>query len=189
MGSAMNTEPRQREAGSTLVLVLILLVILLVVAAIVIRGAASDTGTAGYDRTGKAAFLCAESGLRTGMNQLGIDPLAFSTILKCGSTDGGVPACGSTCVGSYSCPLHLTTTSDGGVTTALADVWIADDVDDNPNDMLTDVNMTVYMTSKCTQPDLPQRQLQILYVAGGGGQYYRNQAGQGSTNAGNQNVQ
>ena len=173
---------RSGQEGSTLVLVLILLVILLVVAAIVIRGAASDTGTAGYDRTGKAAFLCAESGLRYGATRLGIDPLKFSDILKCGSTDGGATACG-TCFGSYSCPLPIT--NDGG---AYVTVWISDDVDDNPNDPLTDVNQTVYMTSKCMQADLPHREVQILFVGGGGGQYYKNQAGQGSTAAGNQNV-
>jgi len=178
---------RRGQEGSTLILVLILLVILLVVAAIVIRGAASDTGTAGYDRTGKAAFLCAESGLRYGINQLGADPLAFSNILKCGSTDGGATACG-TCFGSYGCPLQVSQVSDGGVSTPYVKVWIADDVDDNPNDLLNDVNQTVYMTSKCMQPDLPSREVQILYVGGGGGQYYKNQAGQGSTAAGNQNV-
>lgn len=178
---------RSGQEGSTLVLVLILLVILLVVAAIVIRGAASDTGTAGYDRTGKAAFLCAESGLRFGINGLGADPLAFSNILKCGSTDGGATACG-TCFGSVSCPLQVSQTSDGGVSTPYVAVWLTDDVDDNPNDILTDTNQTVYMTSKCMQPDLPHREVQILYVGGGGGQYYKNQAGQGASAAGNQNV-
>ena len=189
----MNTEPttearedaprgRSRQEGGTLVLVLILLVILLVVAAIVIRGAASDTGTAGYDRTGKAAFLCAESGLRYGINQLGADPLAFSTILQCGSTDAGTAGCGA-CVGSLTCKLRVT--NDGG---AYVDVWLTDDVDENPNDPLRDVNQTVYMNSQCMQAGLPNRMLQILYAGGGGGQYYKNQAGQGSTAAGNQNV-
>lgn len=173
---------RGGEEGGTLILVLILLVILLVVAAVVIRGAASDTGTAGYDRTGKAAFLCAESGLRYGINQLGADPLAFTTILRCGSTDGGAAACGA-CVGSQTCKLRVS--NDGGT---YVDVWINDDVDENPNDPLTDVNQTVYMNSQCMQAGLPNRMLQILYVGGGGGQYYKNQAGQGSTNTGNQNV-
>ncbi len=188
MNESRNESRRSGQEGATLVLVLILLVILLVVAAIVIRGAASDTGTAGYDRTGKAAFLCAESGLRYGVNQLGIDPLAFSTILKCGTTDGGATGCGGTCVGSYSCPLQVSQLTDGGTSTPYVWVWLTDDVDDNPNDPLTDTNQTVYMTSKCKQPGLPEREVQILYVGGGGGQYYKNQAGQGASAAGNQNV-
>ncbi|HEY3358333.1 MAG TPA: pilus assembly PilX N-terminal domain-containing protein [Polyangia bacterium] len=175
--------PRQRrgEAGSTLVLVLVISAILLVVAAVVIRGATSDVGTAGYDRSGKAAFLCAESGIRVGMTQLANDSTTYTATLRCGTTDGGA-GCGA-CSGSLACPLHVT--NDGG---AYVDVWLTDNVDDSPNDPRTDADQQVYINARCTQTGLPPRQLQILFSSGGGGQYYRNQAGQGSTNAGNQNV-
>jgi len=160
--------------------VLVLLVILLVAAAVVVRGSASDIATAGYDRTGKAAFLCAESGLRIGMSQLAANPGNYTQTLRCGAADGGA---GCACFGSQTCPLRVT--NDGG---PLVDIWLTDNVDENPNDPLTDVDQLVYINSRCVQAGLPGRQLQMLFGGSGGGQYYKNQAGQGATNTGNQNV-
>jgi hypothetical protein len=81
------------------------------------------------------------------------------------------------------CPLRVN--NDGG---AYVDVWLTDNVDESPNDPLTDVDYMVYITSRCVQEGLPNRQLQILYGPGGSGQYYEKQRGQGSSNTGNQNV-
>jgi hypothetical protein len=167
---------RQREAGAALVLVLILLVVLLSVAAVLVRGALSESATAGADRAGKTALLCAESGIRAGIVQLGALSTAWNGMLS-GTSMGGAA-------------LPLLADIDGCGQNDVR-VWIRDNVDEVPpavDDPTHDIDNTIFIHSRCIKPDLPQRDIEVLWSSTGTGEHYANQAGQGAGNAGNQNI-
>lgn len=134
--------------------------------------------SSGAQREAVEALYCAEAGLAVGQSLVANNVGDWNSYLSCATT----PPCPS----GY--PFTGAAAADGS---ASYQITIEDNVDELPplaNNPLNDVDLTVVMVSRCTDPALPQRVIR-QYVTYDVTQLpdYRAQVGQGRTGSGNQN--
>lgn len=167
-------DPGQR--GSAMLLVATLLVALLAGGAVALYVQLQGTKSAGLVKASKSSLFCAEAGVIAARQILADSYLDWSILL-----DGNA----SNDPSWY----PLTGDIDGdGVNDY--QVTIKDNDDEVPpaaNDPELDNDRRVFAVGRCLKNSDVSRQVMELLVVGGGGYVYRNQAGGGGWNTGNQN--
>jgi hypothetical protein len=159
-------------------MVMAVVVAMLLVGAVGMGLLSASLRTSGAQRTAARALACAEAGLAAGrvffLDQVG----TWNSFLACNT--------GAPCPAGY--PLRGAAGSDGQ---ASYEVRLRDNRDEPPpaqDNPLTDLDLTVIIESRCTDPDLPPRVL-LQHVSFDTTQLpdYRAQAGHGRARTGNQN--
>lgn len=172
---------RNGERGSIMVIVMIIMVALLGAGAVAINVQVADTRSTGMIRSARDALYCAEAGLAEARPLVGQHFADWSILLDDDpDNDDGA--------GWY--PVRGEFVDDGDDTTWDYEVRIMDNNDEvwpQPNDTTKDNDLRIFIVSKCVKfPDTPREVLELI-IYEGGGNVYRNQAGQGSSNTGNAN--
>lgn len=170
------TRCRRGERGSIMLVVAMVLVALLAGGGIALYVQVSSTRSTGYLASSRAALYCAEAGLAVGRRVIGMNVGDWPAILD--NSDSNNPSW-------Y--PLTGDLDGDGE---ADYEVTIRDNDDElppDPNNPMTDNDLTVFVVSRCTRyPETPREVFELVsYSTGSAG--YRNQAGQGTGNTGNAN--
>lgn len=159
--------------------------IMVVLGALMLIGAvgagllSANLRSAGTQRTAARALYCAEAGLALGRAYFLANVGLLNTILQCNAGQAACPQ-------GY--PVRGSAATDGS---AGFEVTITDNYDELPpqqGNPLQDADLTVVLTSRCTDADLPPRVIS-QHVSFDFNQIsdYRAQSGYGRANAGNQN--
>lgn len=167
-------DPGQR--GAAMLLVATILVALLAGGGIALYIQLQGTKSAGMVKSARDSLFCAEAGVVAARPQLAMNYLAWPTLLD--TDPDNDPAW-----------YPITGDIDGDGTNDY-EVTIRDNDDEVPpaaSDPTFDNDRRVYAIGKCVKNTDASRQVIELLVVGGGGYVYRNQAGGGGWNAGNQN--
>lgn len=164
------------ERGSAMIIVMVILVALLGAGAVAIHLQVSDTKATGLIKAGRDSLYCAEAGLNYARPIVGEFFATWPEVLD--GDDANNPDW-------Y--PIEADLDDDGELDFR---VTLEDNDDERPpavNDRTKDRDLRVFVVSECLKfPDTPRKVLELVSYRGGG-TYYRNQAGQGSSNTGNIN--
>lgn len=169
---------RSRERGAAMIIALLVVSSLMTVGLLGAYLTMSETKSTGLAIDGKASLYCAEAGLTKARGIVGSSVGTWSSLLD------GDP---SNDPSWYPIRGDLDIPADG---VDDFEVTVRDN-DDEPvnltNDPTHDNDMRIYLVSRCTRfPESPREVVELIYYSGGGN-LYRNQAGQGAGNTGNSN--
>ena len=161
--------------------VMIVITALITAGMIAIYVGAAETRSSDYVASSRRALFCAEAGIASSRAVVGANYASWGTVLDADSgndptwypirgwLDDGVHA--STDVPDY-------------------EVTIRDNDDELPpmvNNLARDNDLHVFVVSRCLKyPDMPRAVSELIEYQGGGN-VYRNMAGQGASNTGNNN--
>lgn len=174
----MRLDPRRDpgQRGSAMLLVATLLVALLAGGAVALYVQLQGTKSAGLVKASKNSLFCAEAGVIAERSFLALNYLAWPVLLDGNSSNDPT---------WY--PLTGDLDGDGVADYSVTIKDNDDEVPPAPDDPLFDNDRRVYAVGKCLKnPDVSRDVIELLMV-GGGGYVYRNQAGGGGWNTGNQN--
>lgn len=167
-------DPGQR--GAAMLLVATILVALLAGGGVALYIQLQSTKSAGMAKSSRSSLFCAEAGVIASRPTLALNYLAWSVLLDGDDSND---------------PLWYPLTGDiDGDGVNDYEVTIRDNDDEVPpavNDPTFDVDRRVFAVGRCIKNPDVSRQVTELLVVGGGGYVYRNQAGGGGWNSGNQN--
>jgi len=168
----------RRERGVAVFVVLIAVIALSVVGMLAAYLTVAETKSTSYEVDANAALYCAEAGLAKARPLIGSNYASWAAMLDTDPTND---------------PSWYPITGDLDVPPDGVDdfvVTIKDNDDEPPgapDDPTHDNDMRVFIVSKCTRyPETPREVTELIYYKGGGNAY-RNQAGQGAGNTGNAN--
>lgn len=167
-------DPGQR--GSAMLLVSTLLVALLAAGGVALYIELQGTKSADMVKASDSSLYCAEAGLVAARSIVAVNYLAWPTLLD--SDPSNDPTW-------Y--PIRGDVDGDGADD---YEVTIRDNDDDVPpaaSDPTFDNDRRVFMVSRCLKSSDTSREVTELVSVSGGGHVYRNQAGGGAFNSGNQN--
>jgi hypothetical protein len=167
-------DPGQR--GSAMLLVATILVALLAGGGVALYVQLQGTKSAGLVKASKNSLFCAEAGIIASRPTLALNYLAWPTLLD-----------GNAANDPSWYPLRGDLDGDG---VADYEVSIKDNDDEVPpaaDDPLFDNDRRVFAVGRCLKSTEVSRNVMELLIVGGGGYVYRNQAGGGGWNTGNQN--
>jgi hypothetical protein len=172
----MSQNVRDPERGSALLLVVIVLAVLLAGAALSVQMQSADTRITGMVRSAHEALYCAEAGLVPARGLIGANFADWPAILDDNPQNDPAwyPIRGDV--------------GDGG--DADYEVTVRDNDDekgDQANDRSVDRDLQIFVVSRCLRNSETPREVTELVSFQGGGNVYRDQAGQGSGNTGNSN--
>ena len=170
----MAVQVKRSERGAALIVVLLLVGALLAGGALAMSMSLGETRAVDVVATRRRALFCAEAGLASARGHVASQSHQWATMLDSDPANDpvGYPVTGDL--------------DDDGV-----DDWhveIRDNDDERPdNDPTTDHDGLVFMVATCTShPETPVEVLQLISVTAGSFSY-RNQQGQGASNASNAN--
>jgi hypothetical protein len=166
------------ERGAAVALIMVLVSSLLAGGALAVYLAVGDTRASSYTSSSRGALFCAEAGLASARALIGASYASWPLLLD--GDPGNDPSW-------YPIRGDIDSPTDG-----VNDYEVT--VRDNDDEMAPAVNnprrdndLKVFVVSKCTRhSDTPRQVLELLTYTGGG-TVYRNQSGQGASNAGNVN--
>lgn len=167
-------DPGQR--GSAMLLIATILVALLAGAGVALYLQLQSTKGAGMVKATRTSLYCAEAGLAQARSILTLNYLAWPLILD---GDGGNDP------PWY--PVRADLDGDGADDYEVRIRDNDDEVPPAPNDPTRDNDRQVFAVAHCLKNDEVSRRVVELLLVAGTGQVYRNQAGGGAFNAGNQN--
>lgn len=169
-----HADPGQR--GAAMLLVATLLVALLAGGGVALYLQLQSTKSAGLIKASRRSLYCAEAGLATSRTIITLNHATWPLVLDADDTNN---------------PAWYPIVGDiDGVAGDDFEVTIRDNDDELPpnNDLTRDVDLQVFAVARCTQNGAVSREVVELLQVSGGGHLYRNQAGGGASNTGNQNV-
>lgn len=174
----MNKDPRNDlgQRGSAMLLVATILVALLAGGGVALYVQLQSTKSAGLVKASKNSLFCAEAGVIAARPTLALNYLTWPVLLdgNAGNDPTWYPISGD---------LDGDGVDDYEVTIKDND----DEVPPAPNDPLFDNDRRVFAVGRCLKSTEVSREVTELLIVGGGGYVYRNQAGGGGWNTGNQN--
>ena len=174
----IRTDPRHDigQRGSAMLLVATILVALLAGGGVALYVQLQGTKSAGLVKTSKNSLFCAEAGVIAARPTLALNYLTWPILLDGNAANDPTwyPVSGD---------LDGDGVDDYEVTIKDND----DEVPPAPDNPLVDSDHRVFAIGKCLKSADVSRNVTELLIVGGGGYVYRNQAGGGAWNTGNQN--
>jgi hypothetical protein len=171
---AASPDPGQR--GAAMLLVATLLVALLAGGGVALYLQLQSTKSAGMVKASRSSLYCAEAGLASSRSIITLNHVSWPLVLDTDPTND---------------PSWYPITGDiDGIAGDDFIVTIRDNDDEPPSvpsDPTRDLDLQVFAVSRCTKSATSSREIIELLQVSGGGHLYRNQAGGGAANTGNQN--
>lgn len=167
-------DPGQR--GSAMLLVATLLVALLAGGAVALYVQLQGTKSAGLVKASKSSLFCAEAGVIAARQTLALNYSSWPVLLDGNASNDPT---------WY--PISGDLDGDGVLDYEVTIKDNDDEVPPAPDNPLVDSDHRVFAIGKCLKSADVSRNVTELLIVGGGGYVYRNQAGGGAWNTGNQN--
>jgi hypothetical protein len=164
------------ERGGALIIVMLILLALLGGGATALHLTSQETRVVGLVKGGRRALYCAEAGLRASRNTIAMNMASWPELID--EDPQNDPAW-------Y--PPSGDLDGDGAIDWQVTLRDNDDETAPDPNDPTVDVDLQVFLVSRCvSDPETPREILELVSFEGAGN-IYRNQSGQGSGNTGNAN--
>jgi len=174
---ARPADPDPGQRGAAMLLVATLLVALLAGGGVALYLQLQSTKGAGMVKASRRSLYCAEAGLATSRSIITLNHVTWPLVLD---TDPSNDPSWYPIVGDLD-----------GIAGDDYQVTIRDNDDELPptvNDRTRDIDLQVFAVARCIQNNNTSREIVELLQVAGGGHLYRNQAGGGAANTGNQNA-